>query len=126
MGPQTVEEEAAAARWLDAEDAMMRQVLAWTVEHDPASALRLAAALGWWWLLRGRLATQYSLLCAITERTGAGSDAWGTAHLWLGLAALFSVSPARTLEHFTVLCNGVRSRGLPGRLCTGCRDGRWR
>jgi len=38
-------EEVAAARWLDAEDAMMRQVLAWASDHDPAVALRLAVAL---------------------------------------------------------------------------------
>src|SRR5437764_13416838 len=31
-------EELAAARWLDAEEAAMRQVLAWTMEHDPANA----------------------------------------------------------------------------------------
>jgi predicted ATPase len=30
-------EELAAARWLDAEEAAMRQVLAWTMEHDPAA-----------------------------------------------------------------------------------------
>ena len=51
--------ELAAARWLDAEDATMRQVLGWAVAHDPALALRLADALGWWWSLRGRLAGEY-------------------------------------------------------------------
>ena len=30
--------EVAAARWLDAEDATMRQVLAWAMDHDPAAA----------------------------------------------------------------------------------------
>ena len=39
--------------WLDAEDATMRQVLAWAMAHDPAPRLRLADALGRWWLLRG-------------------------------------------------------------------------
>ena len=53
--------EVAAARWLDAEDATMRQVLAWALAHDPAMALRLAVALGWWWYLR-QLAGQYPLL----------------------------------------------------------------
>ena len=57
-GPAAAEEEVAAARWLDAEDATMRQVLAWAMEHDPAIAVRLAAALGWWWMLRGRLPGQ--------------------------------------------------------------------
>ena len=55
-GLQTSTGELDAARWLDAEDATMRQVLAWAMDHDPAIALRLAAALGWWWFLRGRLA----------------------------------------------------------------------
>jgi predicted ATPase len=41
--------EVAAVRWLDAEDATLRQVLAWALEHDPAAAARLAVALGWWW-----------------------------------------------------------------------------
>ena len=57
-GLRTVEGEAAAARWLDAEDATMAQVLAWAMDHDPGLALRLVAALGWWWYLRGRLAGQ--------------------------------------------------------------------
>ena len=37
--------ELAAARWLDAEDAMMRQALAWAMDHDAPTALRLAVAL---------------------------------------------------------------------------------
>ena len=40
-GLQTTTGEAAAARWLDAEDATMRQVLAWAMSHDAAMALRL-------------------------------------------------------------------------------------
>ena len=44
-----------AARWLDAEDATMSHALAWAMGRDPDVALRLAAALGWWWLLRARL-----------------------------------------------------------------------
>ena len=47
-GLQTSAGEVAAARWLDAEDPAMRQVLAWAVDHDPAVAVRLADALGWW------------------------------------------------------------------------------
>ena len=38
-GLQSGDGELAAARWLDAEDATMRQALAWAVEHDPALAL---------------------------------------------------------------------------------------
>src|SRR6476660_6129019 len=61
-GLQTIEGEAAAARWLDAEDATMAQVLAWVVEHNTDLLLRLVAGLGWWWYLRARLAGQYPLL----------------------------------------------------------------
>ena len=39
-GLQTAEGELAAARWLDAEDAAMRQVLAWAIDHDPDAAVR--------------------------------------------------------------------------------------
>ena len=45
-GLQTVEGEAPAARWLDAEDATIRQALDWAAEHDPAAALRLAVGAG--------------------------------------------------------------------------------
>jgi predicted ATPase len=55
-GLQTITGEAPAARCLDAEDATMRQVLAWAMEHDTSVALQLVNALGWWWHLRGRLA----------------------------------------------------------------------
>jgi hypothetical protein len=61
-GPLSGDGELAAARHLDAKDAAMRQVLAWAVAHDTALALRLAEALGWWWILRGRLAGEYPLL----------------------------------------------------------------
>src|ERR1700687_1991261 len=57
-GLRTVAGEVAAARWLDAEDATTRQVLAWAIKHDAQIARRLADALGWWW----RLAGQYRLL----------------------------------------------------------------
>ena len=45
-GLQTAAGEVAAARRLDAEDATMRQVLAWAIDHDPETAVRLADALG--------------------------------------------------------------------------------
>ena len=49
-GLQTVEGEAAAVRWLDAEDAAMAQVLAWGMDHDAGLALRVAVALAPWWV----------------------------------------------------------------------------
>ena len=74
--------EVAAARRLDAEGATMRQALDWAMEHDAAVAPRLAAALAWWWQIRGRLAGQVPLLREAVDRAAAGSDAWCTrAHL---------------------------------------------
>ena len=71
-GLQTTTGEAAAARWLDAEDATTRQALAWAGDHDAAMALRLAAALAPWWHLRGRLPSQYPLLRETAEHAEPG------------------------------------------------------
>jgi hypothetical protein len=72
--------EAATARWLDAEDATMRQVLAWATDHDAA------AALGGWWRLRGRLPSQYRLLHeAAGHAGGLGVPVWlGGSLTWPG------------------------------------------
>jgi hypothetical protein len=59
-GLQTTTGEPAAARWLDAEDATVGHVLAWAVERDLDTAVRLVTALSMWWALRGRLAGQES------------------------------------------------------------------
>ena len=92
-----------AACWLDAEDATMRQVLAWAMGHDPPVALRLAAALGWWWLLRGRLAGQYPLLREVAGYGERGSEWWCAAQFWLGWAAMLSYDRAGALALFTAL-----------------------
>ena len=118
-GLQTVEGELAAARWLDAEDATMRQVLAWGMEHDAAVALRLAVALGRWWFLRGRLAGQYPLLREVAGRAEPGSDGWCAAQFWLGRTAQFSGDLAASLGHFTALRDAVAERGP----CRALADG---
>jgi len=102
-GRQTITGEVPAARWLDAEDATMRQGLAWAVEHDPPVALRLANALASWWHLRGRLAGEYRLLCQAASRAEAGSDGWCAAQLWLGFAAQDSADLDAALGHFTAV-----------------------
>jgi predicted ATPase/DNA-binding CsgD family transcriptional regulator len=112
-------EEVAAARWLDAEDAAMRQVLAWAMDHDPAMAVRVAAALGWWWLLRGRLAGQYALLREAAGRAETGSDGWCAAQFWAWLAALFSSDPAGQLDHATALRDAAAGRGPSRALADG-------
>jgi predicted ATPase/DNA-binding CsgD family transcriptional regulator len=111
--------EVAAARWLDAEDATMRQVLAWATYHDPAVALRLAVALGWGWYLRGRLPGQYPLLREAAGRAAVGSEGWCAAQFLLGWAAVFSADLAGALEHFTALSDAAGDRGPSRALADG-------
>jgi non-specific serine/threonine protein kinase len=99
-----------AVRWLDAEDATMRQVLAWAMGRDREVALRLAAALVPWWLLRGRLPGEYPLLREAADHAEPGSDGWCIAQLWAGWAATFSYDLAEGLDLFTALRDAVADR----------------
>jgi predicted ATPase/DNA-binding CsgD family transcriptional regulator len=118
-GLRTVEGEAAAARWLDAEDATTHQVLAWAMEHDLSVALRLVSGLGWWWSLRGRLAGQHRLLREAAERAGRGSDEWYSAQLWLSYTVFFSGDMTAALGHFTELRDAAAERGPCRALAEG-------
>ena len=109
-GLQTRTGEREAARWLDAEDATMRQVLAWAMGHDPEVALRLAIALGWWWFLRGRLTGQRPLLAEVTGYAEPGSDQWCAMQFSLAWAAEFSADIAGAVKHFTALRDAVAGR----------------
>jgi len=115
--------ELAAARWLDAEDATMRQALAWAMEHDTPVALQLANTLSWWWVLRGRLAGEYRLLCQAAGHAEAGSDGWFTAQIWLGWAAQLSADLAAALGHFTAVRDAVADRP-PSRALADALAGR--
>ena len=115
--------EVAAARRLDAEGATMRQVLDWAMEHGAAVAPPLAAALAWWWQIRGRLASQVPLLRAAVDRAAAGSDAWCAGHAWLGQASLDSADPAGALRHFTAVRDAIGDSG-PFPLLARCLSGR--
>jgi predicted ATPase len=110
-------EEVAAARWVGAEDAAMRQVLAWAMDHDPAVAVRLVAALGWWWLVRGRLPGQYGLLRRAAGRAEEGSDGWCAVQFWILLAAVFSADPAGALDASTTLMKRGSRRCFRMRRC---------
>jgi predicted ATPase/DNA-binding CsgD family transcriptional regulator/transcriptional regulator with XRE-family HTH domain len=115
-------EEQEAARWLDAEDPVMRQVLAWSLDHDPAAAARLACALGWWWWLRGLLPGQYGLLREVAARAEAGSDGWCWAQDWLASAADYCGDDAAALEHATALLDVAAARGPSPLLANGLAD----
>jgi predicted ATPase/DNA-binding CsgD family transcriptional regulator len=76
--------ELAAVRRLDAEDAAIQQSVAWALEHDPDTALRLAVAVAEWWLLRGRSTPAREVLLAAASHVPPGSPAWCLAQFWLG------------------------------------------
>ena len=118
-GLQTVEGEVPAARWLDAEDATIRQALDWAAERDPAAALRLAVGLGWWWVLRGRLAGNCQLLRETASRAVPGSDGWCSAMFWLGYNAQWTGDLAGSLRIFTELRDAVADRGPSRALADG-------
>jgi len=86
-------------------------------------APRLAAALAWWWQIRGRLAAQVPLLRAAVELAAVGSEAWCACHTWLGQASLDSAEPAEALRHFTVVRDAIGDRG-PFPLLVRCLSGR--
>jgi len=106
---QTSTAEMAAVRWLEAEDAMMWQVLAWAVGHDPAVAVRLTVALGWWWQRRGRVPAP--LLHELTGRVEPGGEQWCAVQLWLGRASLNSFDLAAALGYFTAVLDAAAGRG---------------
>jgi len=116
---QTSTGEPDAVRWLDAEDATMRQVLAWATVHDSAMALRLAVALAPWWMLRGRLASQCPLLREAAGHAAPGSDGWCAAQYWLGLASVFTADMAGALSCFTGMRDAIEDRP-PSRALADC------
>src|SRR5262249_35970056 len=109
-GLQTRAGEPESARWLDAEDVTMRQVLTWSTVRDHEVALRLAIALGWGWFLRGRLAGPYALLAEGTGDAEVGSDRWRGAQFLGSWAAEFSADSAGAVARFTELRDAVAGR----------------
>ena len=111
------DQELSAARWLDAEDAAVHQGLAWALDHDPPSALRLALALAPWWLVRGRWVQGYALLQRAAGQADPGDDAWCAAQVWLGRLArgasdFVSVVLGHNSAVVTALKDGPPSSGL--------------
>jgi len=101
--------ELAATQWLEAEDATVHQGLAWALDHDHGTALRLALALAPWWWLRGRWASGYQLLAAAAGHTAAAGEAWCAAQFWLGLLTADS-DMTTSLGHFTALRDALAGR----------------
>jgi predicted ATPase/DNA-binding CsgD family transcriptional regulator len=107
-GLQTGAGELAAALLLDAEDATIRQVLAWAMRRDAAVAVRLAVDLAGWWFLRGRLAGHYSLLGQLADSAEPGSPEWCAIHFWLGWTAMYSADLTSAEGHFATAGEAMR------------------
>jgi predicted ATPase/class 3 adenylate cyclase/DNA-binding CsgD family transcriptional regulator len=122
-GLQTITGELAAARCLDAEDATVRQVLGWAMQHDAGLGLRLAVALAPWWLIRGRAAGEYPLLRQAAGCAEPGSEMWCFAQFWLGQTALHAADLTGALDHFTAVRDAIGDQG-PSRALADCLSGR--
>jgi predicted ATPase/DNA-binding CsgD family transcriptional regulator len=120
-GLQIIAGELAAARWLDAEDAMMAHVLGWAVEHDLDTAARLVTALSMWWVLRGRLAGQEPLLRELAGRAEPGSDEWCTAQFWLAWTTFDAADLPGALQRCAAVIDVIGDRE-PSRLLVDCLD----
>jgi predicted ATPase/DNA-binding CsgD family transcriptional regulator len=115
--------ELAAARWLDAEDAVVHQALAWALQHDPATALRLAIALAPWWHPRGRSAEGAAVLRALAGQATPGTASWCAVHYWLGQAAASAGDMAAGLGHYTAAADALAA-GPPSSALADAVSGR--
>ena len=95
--------ELAGVRQFDAEDVTLRHALAWAIDRDRATALRLVLAQALWWQLRGRLTSQAPLLAAAAEQAEAGSDQWCAAHMFLAQVASQVADVDAVLEQYTAI-----------------------
>jgi predicted ATPase/DNA-binding CsgD family transcriptional regulator len=111
----TIDGEAAAAQWLDAEDATTAAALTWAAEYDLDTALRLAAALGQWWDLRGRLTSKLGLLSALAGRAEPGSSGWRGVQWWIALSMGSLGDPNRLMEHCAEVVTAIGDQE-PSRL----------
>ena len=117
-----------AARWLarlDVEAANLRGALDWAVARDRDAALRLAAALTFFWLMRGRLeegTTSLARAADAATRPSAtrGKALWGIAELniWRGRmkpaleAAERAVADGEAVGDPSVIARALKVQGL--------------
>ena len=103
--------EADGLRRLDAEDITLCYALAWAMQNDPDTALRLALAQAPLWAIRGRLASKAPLLAAAAEHAEAGSDQWCGARMRLGQAAISVGDPLTALAHYSAVRQALEDPG---------------
>jgi predicted ATPase/DNA-binding CsgD family transcriptional regulator len=102
---------AAAMRWLDAEAANMEEAVRWSLEHESATAVRLAAALSQWWSLRGQHRSGAETLTRVLPHAEPGSEPW--CEIQLGLATLAASSgrgAAAALDHLTAVTDALADK----------------
>jgi predicted ATPase/DNA-binding CsgD family transcriptional regulator len=122
-GLQSGPGELGAARWLDAEAAMTQLALSWALDHDRASAARLAVGLSPWWRMRGRRADGVPPLQAAIEHAEPGSGGWCSAHYWLGQIAMSAGEFTTGLGHFTQV-RDAEAGHEPSPVLADCLAGR--
>ena len=99
----------------------MGQVLAWAMGRDLAIAGRLATALGWWWLLRGRLAGQYGRCCARWPGApGREARSGAPRRFWLGYGWRWTAPDLpESLDAATAMRDASGTGGRPGHWLDG-------
>jgi predicted ATPase/DNA-binding CsgD family transcriptional regulator len=114
-----------AVRWLDAEYITAQHALRWCLEHDSATALRLAVAVSPWLGRRGRNRERYELLSAAAGNVDPRNDSWGAVQLEIAKAAEDLNDLAAALAYYTtareLLAAGGPSPAL-ARAMTGRAD----
>ncbi len=80
-------QELAGALWLASEEANLSQALAWSVDNEPETALRIAICLAPWWSRQGRASEGHELLGRVLGHVPADGQAWCAARFWLGVLA---------------------------------------
>jgi predicted ATPase/DNA-binding CsgD family transcriptional regulator len=122
-GMRAASGELAAARWLDAEEALTRHALVWALDHDQAAALSLALGLSPWWRLRGRLGDGEPLLRAASGYAEPGTGEWCAAHFRLGQMIMSAGDFTIALDHFTAV-RDAETDHEPSPVLADCLAGR--
>jgi predicted ATPase/DNA-binding CsgD family transcriptional regulator len=115
-------EELAGAVWLASEEANLSQALAWSVDNEPATALRLAICLAPWWSRQGRASEGHELLGRVLGHVPDGGQAWCAARFWLGVLAPDPFERAG-LEQFSAVRDALAAAG-PSPLLVRALNGR--
>jgi non-specific serine/threonine protein kinase len=114
--------ELPAARWLDAEDAVIQQAVGWALEHDRASALRLAVALAPWWILRGRLTDGCTWLRTAVGYATPGDPSWCIGQILLA-EAVSGADMTESLQRQTAARDALQDQG-PSQVLVDALTGR--